>query len=381
MATRYHVQHIGSPIRPKALIDAVKPLRAAVDRNHEGTPEQQSHIQEVTENCIRDVVSEQIERGIRPITSGEFQRIAYINGLFESLKGFERRFLRFDSGVGRPHNPFNGFAIAAVLEGREAMVAVDKIARGERSPYLEEWRFLRTCLPEDQWQQTLEKPYTDDSGYKGDESYLDDVVAALHGEILDLYDEGLRNVQVDDPLLAWSYVDEVPQMLRKEGFDVDRLMDLCMMAHSKLTSDLPSDLNIGHHMCRGNLPGDDDRITVSGGYEGLAARLFEETNYKQYLLEHVSSEKHGGLDFLKHLGRDQVVVLGLVTTKFEELEDVQQLKERVIAAADVIAKGQGRNVEGVRREIVAVSPQCGFASSMDLAGMTIERQCEKLKLL
>ena len=78
MATNYKVQHIGSFIRPQTLGDAVKPLRATLERNNEGTSEQEQHLREVTEDCIRDVVREQIERGIRPITSGEFERPVYI---------------------------------------------------------------------------------------------------------------------------------------------------------------------------------------------------------------------------------------------------------------------------------------------------------------
>lgn len=78
MATNYKVQHIGSFIRPQSLGDVVKPLRATLERNNEGTTEQEQQIKKVTEECIRDVVQEQIQRGIRPITSGEFERPVYI---------------------------------------------------------------------------------------------------------------------------------------------------------------------------------------------------------------------------------------------------------------------------------------------------------------
>lgn len=182
---------------------------------------------------------------------------------------------------------------------------------------------------------------------------------------MDMYNEGLRNVQIDDPILCWFHTDAVADKLKEEGSDLNHLMDLCMTAHDELTRDLPTDLNIGHHMCRGNVPGDPDTITVSGAYTvDLAARLFGETSYTQFLMEHVSSERHGGFEFLKHLKEDQVIVLGVATTKFEELEDLQVLMGRILEAADVIAKGQGRSREDVLRQNIAVSPQCGFASSM-----------------
>lgn len=78
MLSHYKVQHIGSFIRPQALRDAVQPLRATIERNNEGTPEQEQEIRRIAEDCIRDVVREQIQRGILPITSGEFERPVYI---------------------------------------------------------------------------------------------------------------------------------------------------------------------------------------------------------------------------------------------------------------------------------------------------------------
>lgn len=151
MAPVYRIQHVGSLIRPQVIIDITEPLRATPLRLDEGTVEQKKQIQAVTENCIRDVVKEQIERGITPITSGEFERSAYIAGLFENLSGFELQSLPVESDIWRPHNPFNIFYKLNETKEREAYVAIDKIKRGSRSPYVEEWSFLRTCLPENQW--------------------------------------------------------------------------------------------------------------------------------------------------------------------------------------------------------------------------------------
>lgn len=204
-----------------------------------------------------------------------------------------------------------------------------------------------------------------------------DIVDALRGEILDLYNEGLRNVQVDDPILVWFYI---PSLKEKDP-NIERLMDLCIKAHERLTRDLPSDLTISHHVCRGNVPGDPDWMNTNGGYEDVAARLFKGTHYNQFLLEHTSSKKHGDFEFAKYLGKDQVPVLGLVNTKFEELEDIELLKKRVVEVAKVVAKAQGRDIEEVLRENIAISPQCGFASGMNFVPFTIERQWEKLKLL
>jgi methionine synthase II (cobalamin-independent) len=117
-----------------------------------------------------------------------------------------------------------------------------------------------------------------------------------------------------------------------------------------------------------------------GSYEVIAERFFKTLEYDTFYLEY-DSPRAGGFEPLRFLPRDKNVVLGVVTTKSPELEDVQGMKHKVLQAADIIASGQGRTREEVM-ENIGISPQCGFASTaVGAEGMTEERMFKKLKLV
>ena len=118
--------------------------------------------------------------------------------------------------------------------------------------------------------------------------------------------------------------------------DLDALLDLQIKAHNAVLKDLPSDLRVGIHLCRGNFPG--GIFLSSGSYERIAAKLFRALNYKLFYLEY-DSDRAGDFTPLQHLPADKAVVLGVVTTKSAEMEDMEQLKARGLQAADTIAKG------------------------------------------
>lgn len=115
------------------------------------------------------------------------------------------------------------------------------------------------------------------------------------------------------------------------------------------------DLVLGMHFCRGNFR---SRHFSEGGYEKIAVRLFNQIDFDVYYLEY-DTKRAGTLDAQKHLPRDKMVVLGLVTSKFPELEDVDVLEKRVREAAGIIASGTGETEEEAL-ERICVSPQCGY---------------------
>jgi methionine synthase II (cobalamin-independent) len=117
-----------------------------------------------------------------------------------------------------------------------------------------------------------------------------------------------------------------------------------------------------------------------GSYEAIAERFFKTLEYDTFYLEY-DSPRAGGFEPLRFLPRDKNVVLGVVTTKSPELEDMEEMKQKILQAADIIAKGQGRTREEAM-ENIGISPQCGFASTaVGAEGMTEERMFEKLKLV
>ena len=190
-----------------------------------------------------------------------------------------------------------------------------------------------------------------------------------------------RFIQIDDPMFAMMVDQEYLDAQQAEGMSLDALINPSIFAHNVVVRDLPSDLTIAMHLCRGNIPRG-ERAAV-GGYEGMARRLFNEMHYKRFALEYDSTEVTGTFNPLQLLPEDKVVVLGLVTTKDSELEDIGTLEQQVHEAAQIIADGQGRSKDEVLKENLAVSPSCGFSSVSPMVGtgMTEEKQWAKLELI
>ncbi|XMA07215.1 hypothetical protein WAI453_000006 [Rhynchosporium graminicola] len=117
-------------------------------------------------------------------------------------------------------------------------------------------------------------------------------------------------------------------------------------------------MHFGLHICRGNFMG--SRHFSEGGYDLIAIKLFQTLNVSSYYLEY-DTPRAGGFEPLLHLPSHKNVILGVITSKFPKLEDKMEMKERLFAAADAIAKGAGQTREQAL-ERMGVSPQCGFAS-------------------
>ncbi|GAO14180.1 uncharacterized protein UV8b_08026 [Ustilaginoidea virens] len=378
----FHADQIGSLIRPAALSDAQKAADAGT-----GSPAQ---LRDAQRAAIADVVAKQRSQGIRALSSGEYDRKYYFSGFFEKLAGF-REVSPVPWDLARPSAP----PVAALRRAGQpypmAAVCHGKI-RHETSPYLENWKLLRDAVPGDLWAEckfTMPPPcyfhlrlapgkaYSPDA-YADDDAFFADLARAYRKEIRTLYDAGLRNLQIDDPTLAYFCSDDMVESLRAEGVDPDGLFDLYMKAHNACIADRPADMHVGLHVCRGNFS---KSVHFSeGSYERIARRFFTTLDYDTFFLEY-DNPRSGGFEPLRFLPRDRNVVLGVVTTKDAELEDVGAVKRRVMEAAGIIAQGQGREVGQVMAN-VGISPQCGFASvSVGADGMTEQKMFDKLRLV
>ena len=118
--------------------------------------------------------------------------------------------------------------------------------------------------------------------------------------------------------------------------DINALLDPSIIAHNTAIENLPADLTVAMHLCRGNIP--KGQLAAVGGWQDMANTLFQKMNYKRFALEYDNSEVTGDFSPLQHLPSDKLVVLGIVTTKDAELENVNELKAQVYEAADIIAK-------------------------------------------
>lgn len=164
---------------------------------------------------------------------------------------------------------------------------------------------------------------------------------------------------------------------KENGEDADALLDSYLKLYNDCISSRPSDLHVGIHLCRGNFA--NSRHFSEGGYDRIATKLFNEIDIDTYFLEY-DTERAGTFEPLKELPPHKNVVLGVITSKFAPLEDVDQLRERVFAAADVVAQGAGQTRDEALKRI-GVSPQCGFASHHLGNAVTWDDMVAKLKLV
>jgi methionine synthase II (cobalamin-independent) len=232
----FHADHIGSLIRPSSLADA----QAAADKNEISSEE----LVKIQHDAIATIVAAQKSHGVRAISSGEFDRKYYFSGFFERLGGF-REVSPVPWDLARLSAP----PIAALKKaGKQypmAALCESKISY-DQSPYLENWKMLRDTVPKEQWADckfTMPPPcyfhlrlapgkcYNTDV-YPNDEAFFADVAAAYRKEIKTLYDEGLRNLQIDDPTLAYFCSDEMLESLRGDGVEPDALFEVYLKAHN-----------------------------------------------------------------------------------------------------------------------------------------------------
>ncbi|KAF7555912.1 hypothetical protein G7Z17_g1836 [Cylindrodendrum hubeiense] len=383
MAPPFRADQVGSLIRPLSVLEANKTSSFYKEETSQSTAIQEA---------IQAIVKKQLDLGIRPITSGEFERLIFYSGLFEKLSGVVVEQLPIPDSL-RPGLPlipiFQSFGMKA-----HAVVVAKGRAEHKEAAYLSGWNMLRGCLPADKWKEckiALPSPTWqhlqvakglafDSSVYASDREYFLDLARAYQQELKILYDAGLRVAQVDDPNMLFFLSEGFKDGCRTEGVDPDELIDLYIWAHNECLKNRPANFKIGVHFCRGNFPG--STSVIDGLYEGIAKKLFNELDYDCFYLEFDDS-RSGSFESLRHLPKGKSIVLGLVSTKTPELENVDDLKIRVQSAAEAISEGQGASVEDAIRDSLAVSPQCGFASAAGGKGigMTEEKQWEKLTLV
>ena len=251
----FHADHIGSLIRPAAVSDAQQKADAG-QISHEQLREEQR-------KAIADIVQKQEDNGVRSLSSGEFDRKYYFSGFFEKLDGF-----REVSPVPWDLTRLSAAPIAALKKAGQqypmAAVCEGKI-RNTTSPYLDNWKILRDTVPKELWPSckfTMPPPcyfhlrlgpgkcYSKEV-YANDEEFFSDLAKAYQTEVQTLYNEGLRNLQIDDPTLAYFCSDDMLHGLRKDGEDTDKMFDMYLKAHNDCIAGRPNDMHVGLHVCRG----------------------------------------------------------------------------------------------------------------------------------
>ncbi len=350
----FRADHIGSLLRPASLRQAF--------RAHAEGKLSDADLRAAQDRAIRDVVRLQEDCGLAVVTDGEFRRISYWEKFVRLTQGLEVR-----SAVFRFHD----------AHGHEseftAPYVTKKVARGAPIA-LDEFEFVKGITQRTP-KITMPAPSTMHfyrfTDYAAPRAYTDvgaffaDLGKVYQAEIADLARAGARYVQLDEVALAVLCDPAARDKVRAAGGDPERLVDLYVEAINAAVANRPPGMVIGVHMCRGNYKG---MYLSEGGYDSVAEKLFGRARVNHFLLE-FDTPRAGDFAPLRFMPRDKGVVLGLVSSKTPQLESLDILKRRADEAAKYVDPAR-----------LALSPQCGFASTMGGNPVTEADERAKLKL-
>jgi 5-methyltetrahydropteroyltriglutamate--homocysteine methyltransferase len=347
---------VGSLLRPPELLDAQERAEAG--------ELSQAELEAAEDRAVDDALRLQEEAGLAVVTDGEMRRLSFQSQMTAAVEGFGNwdldAFLWGDwhgDEVGDRTVERPPIAVVGKLRRRRFLSAHElAYARGRTD------RVLKVTLPSPSLFANFYDPERSREAYPTLKEFLADVAEILREEVEELVRLGARYIQLDAPhyplLLDPGYRD----FYASRGWPAERWLDLGLELDNMVIGSHPG-VTFGFHLCRGN---QESRWLVEGGYDWLAGRLFPRVRAERLLLEY-DDARSGGFEPLAEVPEDKLVVLGLVTTKTPRRETPEELVERVRAAARFFPLEQ-----------LAVSPQCGFATSV--LGNAISLDDERAKL-
>ncbi len=355
-----HYDQVGSFLRPER-------LKTARTEYTEGRIPLEE-LTKVEDEEILKLISRQKDLGYKAVSDGEFRRSYWHLDYFWGFEGVEH--IHF--GEGYKFHDEETRDDSARLCGR--------IRFSESHPFLAHYKFLRDAAGEDavarvsipapaQLFAELVRGANEDRVneiYPDRQEFIDDLCNAFRDSILAFYDLGCRDLKLDDCTWAMLCDRDFWELMAGSGFELEDIQKLYLELNNKAVRDLPSDLVLSTHVCRGNYH---STYATSGGYEPVGELLFGEENVETFFLE-FDDERSGDFEPLRHLRGDKNVVLGLITSKKPQLEDKQVIKERIQEAAKYVPLDR-----------LALSPQCGFASTEEGNKLTEEDQWKKMTLV
>ncbi|KAF4988217.1 hypothetical protein FGRMN_9900 [Fusarium graminum] len=387
----FRAEHMGSLLRPQVLLDVREQIR------EKGVSPENAGLDTVENDAVKDVVKMQQDLGFKAVTSGEFNRTRFWGLMWDEFEG-TTQLSNAEAALFRLYHPD---VVSLIEQDRQVMPGDSVIAGGKLShnpeksvSNLHELKLVQKFVPKEEWgnikltmitpawfhmRYKQGKAYTSEA-YKNDEEYFQDVAKVYQAELDMLYKAGLRNVQFDDPGMAYFCSQKFRDGWAADSNNigtVDDLLDAYIKLYNDSLSKIPSDMHTGIHLCRGNFIG--GRHFAEGEYDIIAEKLFKDLNVNTFYLEY-DTERSGGFEPLQYLPKDKTVVVGIVSTKLPGLEDKEEMKKRVLSAADWVAKGSGESQKEALKRI-AISPQCGFSTHESGYPLNLEEEKEKLALV
>ena len=348
----YRTDVVGSLLRPAFLKEA----RA----KYEAGELTDQAFKQIEDRAVDEAIALQERAGIEVITDGELRRYAFYGHLIDAVEGFDK---------------YGGWAIPFRDEAGEELVlqrpvVVAKLQR-KRHMCAEEFTYLRAkakapakvTLISAQQAAAYYDAEKSNGAYATVDAYLADLVDILRGEVAELIRLGCTYIQIDSPQYTALLDPTLRAGYRARGNDPDRLLDLAIEMDNAVIGNHPG-IVFGLHLCRGN---NQSKFYAAGDY-GPITKVFSQTKFDRFLLE-FDDARSGGFEPLTEVPEDRTVVLGLISSKKAALENKDELKQRIDEAANYVPL-----------ERLALSPQCGFASTLEGNLLTEADQEAKLRL-
>jgi len=350
----FRADHVGSLLRPAVLKEArEKRAKGAI------TP---AELKAVEDREIERAIKKQEEVGLQAVTDGEFRRSWWHLDFLWGLDGAEKNVM--DSGI----------AFAAVTTRNEGVKVTGKLGFSSH-PMIEHFKFVaahtrrtpKITIPSPSaiYGRPLKTPI-DQKIYPKLDTFFADLGQAYRKAVRAFADAGCRYLQLDEVFIAMLCDPKYRAQMTDRGDDPKYLGETYGELINMAMSDIPSDMTITMHLCRGNYK---STFMGAGGYEAVQEILFNKINVHGYFMEY-DDERSGGFEPLRMLPKGKQVVLGIMTTKTGKLESKDELKRRIDAATKYAPLDQ-----------LCISGQCGFASTEEGNVLTEDEQWSKLRRL
>ncbi len=354
----FRADHVGSFLRPKFLLDArEQKARGEITA---------AQLRTVEDKAITEIVKFQQDVGLQSITDGEFRRTYFHIDFLEQLGGVKTdlpTLVRKPDGTEELAPPVMRVigkvrhvkdiqrADFEFLKRKVSQTGTPKVTIP--SPTMLHFRGGRAGISKEHYPEL-------------EPLFYDDVAEAYGEELRSLYNAGCRYVQMDDTNMAYLCDEKMREAARQRGDDPNELPHRYAKFINKVVARKPPGMVLAMHLCRGNFK---STHAAAGNYEPVAEALLGEMNLDAYFMEY-DDERSGDFRPLRFLPKGKIVVLGLVTTKFGEMESKDALKRRIDEAARFAPIEQ-----------LALSPQCGFSSTVHGNNIAVEAQRAKLRLV
>jgi 5-methyltetrahydropteroyltriglutamate--homocysteine methyltransferase len=351
----FRADHVGSFLRPRYLLDA----RDRFAREEISPVE----LRKVEDRAITEVVKMQEDAGLQSITDGEFRRTYFHIDFLEQLGG-----VKTDIPV-TIRKPDGSEELAPPV-----MRVIDKV-RHVKDIQRADFLYLRSRTQRTP-KVTIPSPTMlhfrggragiSSEHYPDLEAFYQDTADAYGAELASLAAAGCTYVQMDDTNLAYLCDPKMQEGARKRGDDPAKLPHRYASFINRVVAQKPAGMTLCTHLCRGNFK---STWAAEGGYEPVAEALLSEMKLDGYFLEY-DDERSGDFRPLRFVPPGKIVVLGLVTTKVGTMESKDALKRRIDEASRYVPLEQ-----------LALSPQCGFSSTVHGNAIAMDAQAAKLRLI